>query len=141
MFIFTSSPSSLIFFISFFLLYSISGISIHVHSSHLPDGVKIVGDKHINEELSWIWRSVDVEGGQANTTLVLARERTRRIDIFNHFECYNGGWNISNPDYILSVVSTSIPFLVVAATCLLCIIHLRYPMYHCHNRWLCCFVL
>jgi hypothetical protein len=69
------------------------------------DGVKIVGDKHINEELSWIWRSVDVEGGQANTTLVLARERTRRIDIFNHFECYNGGWNISNPDYILVTLS------------------------------------
>ncbi|KAK2411798.1 envelope glycoprotein B [Trifolium repens] len=135
MFIFTSSPSFLIFFISFFLLYYTSGISIHVHSSHLPDGVKIIGDKHIDEKLSWMaWKSVAVEGGQANTTLVLARERTRRIDIFNHFECYNGGWNISNPDYILSVVSTSIPFLVVAATWFVIfgiILHISCVCYGC----------
>ncbi|CAJ2634611.1 unnamed protein product [Trifolium pratense] len=116
MLIFTSSHSFLIFFFTIFLLYSTSGISIHVHSSHLPVDV---------EEL--------VEDSKANTTLVLARERTRRIDIFNHFEYYNGGWNISNHGYIMSVVSTAIPFFVVAAIWFVVfgILNILCMCYHC----------
>ncbi|XP_027368785.1 uncharacterized protein LOC113874771 [Abrus precatorius] len=51
---------------------------------------------------------------EANETLVLAKERTRRKDIFHHFQVYNGGWNISNDGYISSVLSTAVPFFAVA---------------------------
>lgn len=34
------------------------------------------------------------------TTLVLAKERTRRKDLFNGFQRYTGGWNISNVYYL-----------------------------------------
>nr|KYP57354.1 hypothetical protein KK1_003615 [Cajanus cajan] len=50
----------------------------------------------------------------ANMSLVLAKERTRRRDFFNHFNLYTGGWNISDSDYITSVLSTAVPFFAVA---------------------------
>ncbi|KAL5183473.1 hypothetical protein HKD37_17G047352 [Glycine soja] len=57
------------------------------------------------------------EGARAKnttTTLVLAKERTRRKDLLNGFQRYTGGWNISNVYYLTSVMSTAVPFLSVA---------------------------
>ncbi|KAL5065231.1 hypothetical protein RYX36_026968, partial [Vicia faba] len=65
-------------------------------------GVKLDGDKQLNK------------GVMYNTTLTLAQHRMSRQDFFNHFEVYNGGWNISNSDYITSVLSTAVPFFAVA---------------------------
>ncbi|CAI8610443.1 unnamed protein product [Vicia faba] len=92
----TSNSSFLIFFFSLFLfLYSF-------HSFPIRDGVKLDGDKQLNK------------GVMHNTTLTLAQHRMSRQDFFNHFEVYTGGWNISNSDYITSVLSTAVPFFVVA---------------------------
>ncbi|KAH1201833.1 hypothetical protein GmHk_17G048429 [Glycine max] len=57
------------------------------------------------------------EGARAKnttTTLVLAKERTRRKDLLNGFQRYTDGWNISNVYYLTSVMSTAVPFLSVA---------------------------
>lgn len=43
------------------------------------------------------------EGARAKnttTTLVLAKERTRRKDLLNGFQRYTDGWNISNVYYL-----------------------------------------
>lgn len=67
------------------------------------DGVEIIEEINQRDEEQYLktWKSVMEESGQqGNTTLVLAQERTRRKDIFNHFKRYTGGWNITNPNYI-----------------------------------------
>ncbi|RHN64058.1 hypothetical protein MtrunA17_Chr4g0065031 [Medicago truncatula] len=136
---FISIPSFLIFFFSLFLiLYSTHGISFPFNSSLQPDGVKFIVDKQVDEELSWMaWRSLVVEGVQENKTFVLAQERTLRKDVFNHFKRYTGGWNISNPEYISSVLSTAVPFFVVAATWLVVfglVLHIICVCYCCCPR-------
>ncbi|XP_058765414.1 uncharacterized protein LOC131638897 [Vicia villosa] len=93
----TSNSSFLIFFFSLFLfLYSF-------HSFPIRDGVKVDGDEQLNQ------------GVMQNSTLKLAQIQTSRNDFFNHFEVYTGGWNISNSDYITSVLSTAVPIFAVAA--------------------------
>jgi hypothetical protein len=44
-----------------------------------------------------------------NSSLILAQERTTRKDPLDHFNIYNGGWNISNQHYI-AVISSSTLF-------------------------------
>ncbi|XP_030546707.1 uncharacterized protein LOC115752594 isoform X1 [Rhodamnia argentea] len=51
----------------------------------------------------------------ANSSLILAAQRTRRRDPTNDFKRYTGGWNISNSHYWASVGFTAAPFFVIAA--------------------------
>ncbi|EPS66363.1 hypothetical protein M569_08415, partial [Genlisea aurea] len=52
------------------------------------------------------WKPQAPEPSQDVITLVLAGNRTRRIDILSHFHKYKGGWNVSNKHYWASVGST-----------------------------------
>ncbi|PRQ56563.1 hypothetical protein RchiOBHm_Chr1g0337751 [Rosa chinensis] len=49
-----------------------------------------------------------------NSSLVLAKERTRRKDPLDDFHKYTGGWNISNDHYWASVAWTAVPFFLIA---------------------------
>ncbi|KAK6147842.1 hypothetical protein DH2020_018754 [Rehmannia glutinosa] len=53
--------------------------------------------------------------GGYSTTLVLAKDRTRRKDPLDDLKYYNGGWNISNEHYIASVLYTGSSLFLVAA--------------------------
>ncbi|KAK1407102.1 hypothetical protein QVD17_38713 [Tagetes erecta] len=50
-----------------------------------------------------------------NSTMILAEKRTRRKDVTNGFEYYNGGWNISDHHYIYSALYTGAPLFGIAA--------------------------
>ncbi|KAK9947446.1 hypothetical protein M0R45_003071 [Rubus argutus] len=49
-----------------------------------------------------------------NSSLILAKERTRRKDPLDDFHKYTGGWNISNDHYWASVAWTAVPFFLIA---------------------------
>ncbi|KAM7263784.1 hypothetical protein ACFE04_001467 [Oxalis oulophora] len=49
-----------------------------------------------------------------NSTLILAAHRTHRPDPLDHFNDYNGGFNISNEHYWASVALTAAPFFIIA---------------------------
>ncbi|KAK6120485.1 hypothetical protein DH2020_045778 [Rehmannia glutinosa] len=60
--------------------------------------------------------------GGNSTTLVLAKDRTRRKDPLDDLKYYNGGWNISNEHYIACLVYILVIFgwILVAITFILC---------------------
>ncbi|KAI3820589.1 hypothetical protein L1987_08137 [Smallanthus sonchifolius] len=61
-------------------------------------------------------RSVYETGSDGeNSSMILAKKRTRRKDPSNDFKYYNGGWNISDDNYILSVLYTAAPLFGIAA--------------------------
>ncbi|KAK2450613.1 transmembrane protein [Trifolium repens] len=131
---FTSNPSFLflIFSLSLFFL-STNSKTPHFHSLRIPDGVEVDGERNYNEVLPWkTRRSMAEDAVLPNSSLILAQERTTRKDPLDHFNIYNGGWNISNQHYIASVVFTAVPFFIVAAVWFvifgltLCIICLCY---------------
>ncbi|RZB81392.1 uncharacterized protein LOC114375758 [Glycine soja] len=118
---FTSKSNSsfflLLFFFLFLFLFSASATFSLLNSLRAPsDGVEIVGEKQHEDMEAWTKRRSMAEGAltKNTTTLVLAKERTRRKDLFNGFQRYTGGWNISNVYYLTSVMSTAVPFLSVA---------------------------
>ncbi|CAL0307086.1 unnamed protein product [Lupinus luteus] len=96
-----SNPSFILIFFSLFLFSALSSPSL----PNIPE----IGDGVI----PWNWTSGG-KIGNGKTTMVLAKERTCRKDIFNHFERYTGGWNISSTLYVTSVISTAIPFFAAA---------------------------
>ncbi|PIN16008.1 hypothetical protein CDL12_11338 [Handroanthus impetiginosus] len=53
--------------------------------------------------------------GRNSTSLVLAKERTRRKDPLEDLKYYTGGWNISNEHYFASVLYTGSPLFLIAA--------------------------
>ncbi|XP_030970060.1 uncharacterized protein LOC115990365 [Quercus lobata] len=53
---------------------------------------------------------------EPNATLILAANKTHRIDPFANFTYYEGGWNITNEHYLYSVAYTGVPLLATAAT-------------------------
>ncbi|TKY54765.1 hypothetical protein E2542_SST19177 [Spatholobus suberectus] len=115
---FTSKSNSSFFLplfcLSLFLL-SASGTFSRFDTLPAPDGVEVVGEKQHEEVVPWKTRRSMAEVAHVkNTALVLAKERTHRKDLFNGFELYTGGWNISNVYYLTSVLSTAVPFLAVA---------------------------
>ncbi|KAG4977196.1 hypothetical protein JHK82_036491 [Glycine max] len=121
---FTSKSNSsfflLLFFFLFLFLFSASATFSLLNSLRAPsDGVEIVGEKQHEDMEAWTKRRSMAEGAltKNTTTLVLAKERTRRKDLFNGFQRYTGGWNISNVYYLTSVMSTAVPFLSVAVAC------------------------
>jgi hypothetical protein len=74
------------------------------------DGVEVDGERNYNEVLPWkTRRSMAEDAVLPNSSLILAQERTTRKDPLDHFNIYNGGWNISNQHYI-AVISSSILF-------------------------------
>ncbi|KAI3455274.1 hypothetical protein Pfo_011937 [Paulownia fortunei] len=67
--------------------------------------------------VSWGTQRSVLEGsnGGNSTSLLLAKERTRRKDPRDDLKYYTGGWNISNEHYIASVLYTGSPLFLVAA--------------------------
>ncbi|KAL2338179.1 hypothetical protein Fmac_012625 [Flemingia macrophylla] len=51
--------------------------------------------------------------GNANSTLTLAAERTHRVDPSNDFKYYDGGWDITNSHYLLSVAFSGAAFAAI----------------------------
>lgn len=117
MFRFRSIPSFFLLIFSLFFLFvvSTSGTSLPNHPQRFPDGVEIAGRTQFFDVLPWKTRRLMADKAFANSSLVLAQERTRRKDPLDHFNHYTGGWNISNKHYIASVVFTAAPFFIVAA--------------------------
>ena len=60
-------------------------------------------------------------GNAGKMSLVLAPERTRRKDPLDHFNIYNGGWNISNPHYIAVSFLLSHSPLEFPCSCSFCV--------------------
>ncbi|XP_061351170.1 uncharacterized protein LOC133296239 [Gastrolobium bilobum] len=112
----TPHPSLLVllFSLPLFFLFSPAKTS-HLHSLRIPDGVEVVGESEYGKVLPWKTRRSMAENDTANTSLILAQNRTTRKDPLDNFKRYTGGWNISNKHYIASVVFTAAPFFVVAA--------------------------
>lgn len=84
---------------------------INIPFIHIPrlsfflDGVDIIVNKYHEQEQVMPSLNTMMQGARAkNTTLVLAKERTRRKDFFNGFQRYTGGWNITNV-YYLTVIN------------------------------------
>ncbi|KAK4265297.1 hypothetical protein QN277_026366 [Acacia crassicarpa] len=118
MFCFRSNPSfSLLIFSLFFLfVFYTSGTAIPHHPQRFPgDGVEIADRSQFFDVLPWKTRRLMADAATANSSLVLAEDRTRRKDPLDHFNRYTGGWNISNEHYIASVVFTAAPFFIIAA--------------------------
>ncbi|KAL7099641.1 hypothetical protein ACP275_09G097800 [Erythranthe tilingii] len=67
-----------------------------------------------NGVVSWPARRSVLDGGNT-TSLVLAKDRTRRKDPLDDNRYYTGGWNISSDNYFASVVYTGSTVFVVAA--------------------------
>ncbi|KAJ7979032.1 Transmembrane protein [Quillaja saponaria] len=113
---FRSKPSFLLLFVfSLFLFVLSTTVNSHRHHLRIPDGVGIVGKRHYSEEIPWKTRRSLADETVANSSLVLAKERTHRRDPFDNFKRYTGGWNISNSHYWASVAFTAAPFFVIAA--------------------------
>lgn len=107
--LFSSKFLLLLFFLSFLFLSTSSSLRI-------PDGVEVDGERNPNEVLQWkTRRSMEEDAVLPNASLILAQKRTTRKDPLDHFNRYNGGWNISDEHYLASVVFTAVPFFVVAA--------------------------
>ncbi|RDX76321.1 hypothetical protein CR513_43697, partial [Mucuna pruriens] len=95
-----TSNLNLSFFLLLFCLF-LSLFSASSTFSHRPpsDALQIVGDEVVR--VPWETRRSTVEAARAkNTILVLAKERTRRKDLFNGFQLYTAGWNITNVHYL-----------------------------------------
>ncbi|KAK7304095.1 hypothetical protein RJT34_15138 [Clitoria ternatea] len=107
---FTPHLSIPLLLILFFSL-SASAKTSPFHSLRIPDGA----DREYSEVLPWETRRSMAEDVAANTSLILAQQRTTRKDPLDNFNRYTGGWNISNRHYIASVIFTAVPFFVVAA--------------------------
>ncbi|XP_023538164.1 uncharacterized protein LOC111799017 [Cucurbita pepo subsp. pepo] len=59
-------------------------------------------------------RSLAEQNPAANSSLILARERTNRTDPLANFKPYTGGWNIGNKHYWASVGLTAAPLFATA---------------------------
>ncbi|XP_073001852.1 uncharacterized protein [Typha latifolia] len=57
---------------------------------------------------------------EANTSFILAADRTQRKDPLNGFRYYTGGWNIRNQHYWASVGFSAAPVFSIAAIWFLC---------------------
>ncbi|KAK7292007.1 hypothetical protein RIF29_07615 [Crotalaria pallida] len=101
-----SNPSLILLFFFFFSLFLSSSAS---PLRNLPDGVQIQHDLVVP-----LKKAAEEDHGGNKSNLVLAKERTSRKDIFHNLERYHGGWNISNPRYVWSVISTAVPFFAAA---------------------------
>ncbi|KAK6944420.1 hypothetical protein RJ641_025522 [Dillenia turbinata] len=92
-----SRSNLLIYFVVFLTLFCYSDGYGHHQTSH-------VSENNVRRFLD-----------EANSSLILAAERTRRKDPLDHFKYYTGGWNISDEHYLASVGLTAAPFFVIAA--------------------------
>ncbi|KAI9117170.1 hypothetical protein K1719_011336 [Acacia pycnantha] len=105
----------LFFFLFLFVILISASPSSSLHFL-IPDGADgVVRLSPLNVELPWDTKRPLADNTSAKTSLLLAQERTRRKDPLDHFNLYNGGWNISNPHYIASVTFTAVPFFAIAA--------------------------
>ncbi|XP_072056412.1 uncharacterized protein [Arachis hypogaea] len=90
----SSNPSFFPLFLFLFLSSAASFSPMH----HLPDESVETNETVLNK----------------HTTLLLAPYRTNRPDIFNHFQRYTAGWNLTNYHYLSSVISSAVPLIVAA---------------------------
>ncbi|XAR50503.1 hypothetical protein NMG60_11004846 [Bertholletia excelsa] len=109
---FPRSPCSLLlptFFIFFLSLSVGNSQNLPFQISHIP-GTE-TADESANGVVSVGMRRSVLE---ANNSLILAAERTRRKDPSRDFKYYTGGWNISDKHYFYSVAFTGAPLFLVA---------------------------
>nr|XP_029146186.1 uncharacterized protein LOC112723355 isoform X4 [Arachis hypogaea]XP_029146187.1 uncharacterized protein LOC112723355 isoform X4 [Arachis hypogaea] len=97
----SSNPSFFPLFLFLFLSSAASTSPMH----HLPDESVETNETVLNKHGN---------GGNTSTTLLLAPHRTNRPDIFNHFQPYTAGWNLTNYHYLSSVISSAVPLIVAA---------------------------
>ncbi|GLT69858.1 hypothetical protein SLA2020_419750 [Shorea laevis] len=104
----------------FFVLAFLGSISAQpLINGHHPDPLKfILGEQNLGP-----WKNAISEDAQApgpatdnapQSTLVLAANRTDRVDILRGFRRYRGGWDIANRHYWASVGFTGAPGFILA---------------------------
>jgi len=100
MLFFSKFYPSFLFFLFFLSLFFLS-TSSSLHSLRIPNGVEVDGERNPNEVLQWkTRRSMEEDAVLPNASLILAKQRTTRKDPLDHFNRYNGGWNISDEHYL-----------------------------------------
>ncbi|GKU99839.1 hypothetical protein SLEP1_g12625 [Rubroshorea leprosula] len=103
-------------FLSFFLLIDGSAEAYDTHSFKAPGFLLSEAEREFRGVLPWLTKRRSLADGNGdNSSLILAADRTYRTDPLDHFKKYTGGWNISNVHYWASVVTTALPFFVIAA--------------------------
>ncbi|KAB1205660.1 hypothetical protein CJ030_MR7G017832 [Morella rubra] len=108
------------FFVSgfpfFFVLASLSSISGLPHDEPHSDPLKfILGEENLGPWKNGISEAAPAPGPTSDdATLVLAANRTNRVDILRNFRRYRGGWDIANRHYWASVGFTGAPAFILA---------------------------
>ncbi|XP_057425241.1 uncharacterized protein LOC130718640 [Lotus japonicus] len=94
---------------SFFLLFlpvllSLSSVSALPATGSIEHPVKfIIGEENLGPWRNQLTQVAPAPGPNAEDTLVLAANRTKRPDILQGFRHYRGGWDITNQHYWASV--------------------------------------
>ncbi|XP_062170720.1 uncharacterized protein LOC133876455 [Alnus glutinosa] len=106
-------------FFFFFLLASLSSISAQPRNGHHPDPLNfILGEQNLGPWKNAISQAAQAPGPATDnapqSTLVLAANRTNRVDILRGFRRYRGGWDIANRHYWASVGFTGAPDFILA---------------------------
>lgn len=70
------------------------------------DGIRTLEERRYGRVVTWETRRYLAEETADNSSLILAEKRTNRKDPLDHFNRYNGGWNISNTHYWAVSLST-----------------------------------
>ncbi|KAJ7951955.1 putative Transmembrane protein [Quillaja saponaria] len=78
------------------------------------DNIQGVVQDGQNAVTSWAKIQGKFPAASENTTLILAANRTHRIDPLKKFSYYDGGWDITNKNYFSSLAYTSVPLFVTA---------------------------
>ncbi|PRQ46236.1 hypothetical protein RchiOBHm_Chr2g0086861 [Rosa chinensis] len=104
------NSKKLLLFLSLFLFIALTSGNTHISHTFRGRGG---GDVERDVMTMDTRRSLADENLQ-NSSLILAKERTRRKDPLDDFHKYTGGWNISNGHYWASVAWTAVPFFLIA---------------------------
>ncbi|KAG2700786.1 hypothetical protein I3760_06G013700 [Carya illinoinensis] len=104
---------------SFFVLVSLSSISALPSNVPHSDSLKfIIGEENLGPWKNGISEAAQAPGPSSDdatqSTLVLAANRTNRLDILRGFRRYQGGWDIANRHYWASVGFTGASAFILA---------------------------
>ncbi|XP_052205514.1 uncharacterized protein LOC127810214 [Diospyros lotus] len=126
-----------IFFVTQFALFTAVSTSLFSISavSPLRDPLKpILGEGNLGEWkdgiLSATEQALGPGGNPPASTLVLAANRTKRVDILHGFKRYRGGWDIANKHYWASVGFTGAFGFILAVLWFVCF-GVALVVHHC----------
>ncbi|PWA68479.1 hypothetical protein CTI12_AA308240 [Artemisia annua] len=74
----------------------------------------VVDGNDFPERVERFVMETESDGEDSFSTMVLAKERTRRKDPSNYFKYYDGGWNITDDHYFASVAYSAAPLFTIA---------------------------